>query len=518
MPSYLSPGVYVEEVSSGSKPIEGVGTAVGAFVGFAEKGPVNEPVLVTNWTQFAQRFGEFIEGSYLAHAVYGYFLNGGGSAYIVRVEAPEDVTDVPARAARAQLPAAGDDAAPLLTVTALQPGEAGNRLSVEVTQAGDAADDSFKLVVKRDGQSVESFDNLTLRRGPLNALSVVRRSSQLIALDRPADAVPPSVSAQLAKHVEVSLTDGAGPEVRTTPLNPADFIGSADERTGIASLEAVDDVTMLAVPDLMAAYRRGLLDEDGVKAVQLAVIAHCELMADRVAILDTLPDLTAQQVKTWRTEFTGYDSKYAALYWPWLKVLDPRSGKPEPLPPSGHIAGIWARSDDSRGVHKAPANEAVRGAIALELALTRGEHDQLNPIGINCIRAFPGQGIRVWGARTLSSDPEWRYLNVRRLFNYVEKSILAGTSWVVFEPNEPKLWDSVKRTITMFLRGVWRDGALYGRTPDDAFYVKCDEENNPAESRDQGILTVEVGIAAVKPAEFVVFRISQFADGAALDE
>ena len=150
--------------------------------------------------------------------------------------------------------------------------------------------------------------------------------------------------------------------------------------------------------------------------------------------------------------------------------------------------------------------------------ITKGEHDQLNPVGINCIRSFPGQGIRVWGARTLSSDPEWRYLNVRRLFNFVEESILAGTNWVVFEPNDQKLWDSVRRTVTMFLRRVWRDGALFGRTPAEAFFVKCDEENNPPENRDAGILTVEIGIAPVKPAEFVVFRISQFSGGAGLEE
>jgi phage tail sheath protein FI len=198
--------------------------------------------------------------------------------------------------------------------------------------------------------------------------------------------------------------------------------------------------------------------------------------------------------------------------------MDPLAGKAVYLPPSGHVAGIWARSDTTRGVHKAPANEVVRGAISPQLQITKGEHDQLNPLGINCIRSFSGQGIRIWGARTLSSDPEWRYLNVRRLFNFVEESILQGTNWVVFEPNDAKLWDSVKRTITMFLRRVWRDGALFGRTPAEAFYVKCDEENNPPENRDVGILTVEIGIAPVKPAEFVVFRISQFAGGAGLEE
>jgi phage tail sheath protein FI len=228
--------------------------------------------------------------------------------------------------------------------------------------------------------------------------------------------------------------------------------------------------------------------------------------------------MNAQQVKEWRVNYAGYDSKYATLYWPWLKVMNPLAGKAEFMPPSGHVAGIWARNDDTRGVHKAPANEVVRGAVSLELNITKGEHDQLNPVAVNCIRSFPGQGIRVWGARTLSSDPEWRYLNVRRLFNFVEESILSGTNWVVFEPNDPKLWDSVKRTVTMFLRRVWRDGALFGRTPNEAFFVKCDEENNPPENRDVGILTVEIGIAPVKPAEFVVFRISQFSGGAGLEE
>src|SRR5262249_45775093 len=222
---------------------------------------------------------------------------------------------------------------------------------------------------------------------------------------------------------------------------------SSADRTGFAGLEAIDEVTMLCVPDLMAAHEQGALDAEAVKSVQLAIIAHCELMADRVAILDPPPSLSAQQIKDWREGYAGYDSKYAALYWPWIKVMDPVAGKPRFIPPSGHMAGIWARSDDTRGVHKAPANEVVRGVLSPELQITKGEHDQLNPVGINCIRAFPGQGIRVWGARTLSSDPAWRYLNVRRLFNYIEESVLEGTQWVVFEPNDMALWERVKRTI-----------------------------------------------------------------------
>ena len=174
------------------------------------------------------------------------------------------------------------------------------------------------------------------------------------------------------------------------------------------------------------------------------------------------------------------------------------------------MAGIWGRNDDTRGVHKAPANEVVRGAITLEVNITKNEHDLLNPQGINCIRAFPGRGIRVWGARTLSSDPAWRYLNVRRLFNYLEESILNGTQWVVFEPNDDGLWAKIRRTIAAFLVMEWRKGALFGLTPAEAFYVKCDGETNPAEAIDLGQVVCEIGVAPVKPAEFVIFRLSQF--------
>ncbi len=208
---------------------------------------------------------------------------------------------------------------------------------------------------------------------------------------------------------------------------------------------------MVSVPDLMAAYQAGMVDLEGVQAVHLGMIAHCELMGDRVAILDPPPSLNSQQIREWRVDKAGYDSKYATLYWPWIKVFDPLSGQAAFVPPSGHMAGVWGRSDDTRGVHKAPANEVVRGVLSLETTITKSEHDLLNPVGINVIRAFPGRGIRVWGARTLSSDPSWRYLNVRRLFNYIEGSILNGTQWVVFEPNDLDLWQRIRRTINAFL-------------------------------------------------------------------
>lgn len=497
MPNYLSPGVYVEEVEAGSRPIEGVGTAVAAFVGLAARGPANTPTLVTNWSQFTSTFGEFIDNSYLAHAVYGYFLNGGGACYVVRIGA-----DGVMPTASAELPSAAEKGKPAFRVAALEGGPGGNDLSVEVETASEAGEGNFKLVVKQDGKPVETFDNLTSGRGKQNVATVVKSQSKVIAIEE--------IGGSLAAPATGTVALAGGGAAVPARVTPDDYVGNSADRTGFAGLEAVDDVTMLSVPDLMAVYEQGIIDLEGLQAVQLAMIAHSELMGDRVAILDAPPGLNAQQVKEWRVDKAGYDSKYASLYWPWIKVFDPPSGQAKFVPPSGHMAGIWARNDDTRGVHKAPANEVVRGAITLALNLTKAEHDQLNPAGINCIRAFPGRGIRVWGARTISSDPSWRYLNVRRLFNYIEESIFEGTQWVVFEPNDQRLWGRVKRTINAFLMRVWRDGALFGATPDQAFFVKCDEENNPPEVRDAGQLIIDIGIAPVKPAEFVVFRIAQF--------
>lgn len=510
MPSYLSPGVYIEEMESGSRPIEGVGTSVAAFIGFAERGPFNEPVLVTNWSQFTGTFGDFVEGAYLASSVYGFFANGGGVCYVVRIGghgangagAGGSGVDAQEAAAQAELGT--------YRVTAL-PGASGD-ITVEV---GDAEGESppqeaFRLVVRRNGEIEETYPAVTTRKGKDNVATQVNARSRLISLEETATRGA-AVTRPEAQTVALTPPPGAGGAL--APLSAEDYVGDADRRTGFSGLEAVDEVTMVAVPDLMSAYGNGAIDLETVAAVQQALITHCELMGDRIAILDPPPGLSPQQLKTWRTDTTGFDSKYAALYYPWIKVLDPSSGRNTLVPPSGHMAGVWARSDTTRGVHKAPANEVVRGAVSLATALTKGEHDLLNPIGVNCIRAFPGRGIRVWGARTLSSDPSWRYLNVRRLFNYLEESILAGTQWVVFEPNDDALWARVRRTVSAFLVNEWRKGALFGLTPDEAFYVKCDRETNPPESIDVGQVVCEVGVAPVKPAEFVVFRLAQLSGG-----
>jgi phage tail sheath protein FI len=269
--------------------------------------------------------------------------------------------------------------------------------------------------------------------------------------------------------------------------------------TALDAFQAIDEIAIVAVP--------GALDA----ATQGAVVSHCERMGDRFAVLDgqrvtDAGDWTAANIKG-----TVGNSHYAALYFPWIVVHDPVTGGPLTVPPSGHIVGIYARVDGERGVHKAPANEKIRGALALESRLGRADHDGLNPAGINVIRDLNG-AITVWGARTLGGDlnGEWKYINVRRLFLYLRESIDEGTQWVVFEPNTPALWSKITRNVTAFLTNVWRGGALFRNTPAEAFYVRCDASTNPTDARDLGQVVTEIGVSVARPAEFVIFRISQW--------
>lgn len=273
------------------------------------------------------------------------------------------------------------------------------------------------------------------------------------------------------------------------------------ERTGLAAFEELRDVSIVSIPDEHS-YGDYLLTGE--------LVAHCEQPAlkDRVAVLQS-PQGPFQS-----DGFDGLDSKYAAYYYPWVVIRDPTTGAKKLVPPGGHIAGIYARSDTERGVHKAPANEVVRGVVELPFEVTDGDQAALNPRGVNCIRSFRGRGIRLWGARTVSSDPEWKYVNVRRLFIYIEQSIDRSTQWVVFEPNNEQLWARVRQTVANFLNTVWRDGALMGTTPEEAYYVKCDRSTMTQADIDNGKLIVEIGVAPTKPAEFVVFRISQWTAGA----
>jgi phage tail sheath protein FI len=517
-PEYLSPGVYVEEVDRGTKPIEGVGTACAAFVGFAEQGPVNQPTFIPNFTEFVNTFGGFIKGGYLAQSVYGYFQNGGGRCYVTRLPGGEEEAAEPK--AVAALPSAAKPSIESLTITALEAGPGGAEISIEVVKPSgeDVSEDQFNLIVRR-GSTEEVFENLSFSKAKAarNVVAVVNKESKLIRVTEKASEL--GMAEKIPSPGKYSLTVAQAKSIALVPVSSDVIVGDVAERSGLSGFEVAEDVTMLCVPDLMALYQAGAISMEGVKAVQLAMIAHCENMKDRFAIIDCPPGLSPQKMKEWRMDVAGYDTKYGALYYPWLRVANPLgNGESILIPPSGYMAGIYARSDNERGVHKAPANEVVRGAMGVEIQMTKSEQDILNPIGVNCIRTFSGRGIRVWGARTLSSDASWRYINVRRLFNFVEKSIERGTQWIVFEPNDSDLWARIRRDITAFLTNVWRTGALFGATPAQAFYVKCDEETNPPSVRDLGQVIIEIGMAPVKPAEFVIFRISQWATGSETSE
>src|SRR5215831_1756399 len=311
--------------------------------------------------------------------------------------------------------------------------------------------------------------------------------------------------------------------------------GGGAQRQGLQVLEQVDEVAIVVCPGYtdVASYE--------------AVLSHCELLKDRVAILDCQPNVPNIDMLT-KVGTVAADapkesgssggrrsaapaepaqpagvrprqSDYGTIYFPWITVRDPLGAQGlVDVAASGHMAGIWARSDATRGVHKAPANEPIRGALNLTYRLTPAEQGELNLAGVNCFRFFEREGIRVWGARTLAdSSSEWRYLNVRRLFIMVEKSISRSTNWIVFEPNDRTLWKSIRRDASAFLTYLWRTGALMGRTPAAAFFVKCDEETNPPDVIDLGQVVTIIGIAPVKPAEFVVFRISQWDGGSSVE-
>lgn len=571
MAEYLSPGVYVEEFDSGSKPMEGVSTSTAGFIGLAERGPAEGvPQLVTNPADFHRMYGgylsenEFGEYRYLAYAVEHFFLNGGSRCFVSRV--------VPGDGSCAEGYAPSRDEA-VLKITAKNPGAWGDNIRVIITPSSKAKTQILEIMDTPEGKKylvknsagfhpgdvvmytdqttviynrivknrdniisfqeemddsvvdqsllpskviatcefaveiscddvAEFYDNVSFNIEAPNYIDKKTAKSDLAEVHYVGDAAdegkPPfdRIAGQDKTLVTVSMAGGSNGSVGT--ITAADFIGEdrgAGRRTGIQSFLDNDMVSLMAVP--------GVTDPN----VQVMLTAHCESTGSRFAVLDVPRD--AKKVQDILTHRDIFDSNYAALYHPWLTIFDPLDKKNISIPPSGSVLGIYARTDNTRGVHKAPANEVVRGCVGLECQFNTGEQDILNPKGVNLIRSFPGQGIRVWGARTASSNGSWKYINVRRLFIFIEESIKANTSWAVFEPNDEVLWVRVQRTISVFLNGLWRGGSLAGSTPEEAFFVNIGRDTMSQDDIDNGRLICVIGVAPVKPAEFVIFRISQ---------
>jgi hypothetical protein len=348
-----------------------------------------------------------------------------------------------------------------------------------------------------------------LQMSPLSrryAPRIINDESQLVRLTDLQSVAPLPHNLPQAEPAAKLLGGRDGIEV----LSPEDFVGydhGPDDRTGLEALGAVDQVGLLSVPDIMIAYKRtpGPQADRDVQRVQDAMIDQCERLQDRFAILDAPPTKDVEEVRKWRRRLS---SSYAALYYPWI-TIDSAASVFSMCPPSGHVAGIYARCDETEGVHKAPGNEVIKGAVGLMLNMNEEHLGLLNSEGINAVRALPGRGIRLWGARTTADDVDWRYINVRRMFIMLRRSLEEGTQWAVFENNEPLTWERLTRDVDDFLKKLWAEGYFAGGSPEDSYYARCNGETNPREVREAGQMVMQIGVAPIIPAEFIVFSVVQ---------
>lgn len=534
---------------------------------------VGKPQLVTSFADYKRAFGGYLseakfgEARFLPYAVEQFFINGGSRAYIMRVAA-EGAAAAKATAGVLQIEAANPgewgnkirvtveasskaktqviavngadlklknaDGFNQGDVVELFDGKAkayativsslDNIVTLDAPCTLNVADEKIgtpkyiktcelTLTVKLD-DVVETYANVSLCPEAGNFVSARTRKSDLVTIavtEAKAPVAPKEGKDEKAPApakagvTPIELVGGAavialagGSDGKVANVSPNVYMGEDNgpgKRSGLAAFLENVDVSIMAIPGVTA------------PEVQAALIAHCENCKSCFAILDVPID---RKKTNDVVEFRDmYDTTYAAMYHPWLEMFDPLAKRSAYFPPSGAMAGIYARTDNERGVHKAPANEIVRGCTGLSCNYNEGEQDILNPKGVNLIRAFTGRGIRVWGARTMSSNGLWKYVNVRRLYIYIEESIKANTNWVVFEPNSEVLWGRVTRTIEMFLATCWRSGALAGSTPSEAYFVECGPTTMTQDDIDNGRLICNIGIAAVKPAEFVIFRITQ---------
>jgi phage tail sheath protein FI len=457
MPQYLAPGVYVEEVPSGGAPIAGVSTSTAGFIGLVPDAlnllrVENEAVGTGDGTTTEFNLARYpiaTEGDDAADV----FVDG--TAATGATVANED-TDRVARVTFAAAPAAGAH----ITVSYTP------RLSPPAV--GQA------LLCTTWADFTRNFGDFTLH-----------------------------ATQRLLAHAVYGFFNNGGGRCYVARAEPPTGGAAPNIQAALDTFEGIDEIALVAAP--------GVTD-DGARA---AIVTHCRIRTgDRFGIFDSPRDLTNDDLT--RLAPGGADmpdnTDYAAFYFPWLQVTDPATNAPLFVPPSGHMAGVYARTDEERGVHKSPANTVVYGVTGLRYRISRRQQEGMNPQGVNVIRDLNGN-IRVWGARTIGGDAngEWRYISVRRLFLFLRESIDEGTQWTVFEPNTSVLWARIRMNVSAFLRNVWADGALFGDTPEQAFYVKCDEETNPPEVRDAGRVVTEIGVRVTEPAEFVIFRISQWA-------
>ena len=596
MLQYRTPGVYFEWLDKRAPAIVPLRTDIAGFVGIASAGPINVPVKIESFTQFTSTFGGHTPQGYLAYAVEGFFANGGQTCWVVRV------ADV-ATARPASFEMNDEKGTPTLRLTAIsritRRDERGRstfetydnlgRLGENITfSLSSTARERFTLII-RLGNAQEIWRDLSLRpddpRYVVKILNDKVAGSNLVhAKDLSSSSGFPSNSpARFGKGLRGGVgrlekgEDGLK-NLRVRHFIGIDQFGTQRQAEGLAALELIDEISIVAMPDIMPKpvvelppeqtppHDCSKLDRadfevlyDGVPEpwptldcclpviepeppdkknreiefaprfngeeiliLQSALIGHCEKLKDRIAVLDTPlihpsgVKLTPELAQDWRNNFS---TKYGALYFPWLRVPDPLNleGLLRSVPPSGHIAGIYARGDRRVGVHKPPANEELEGVKDVQVAVDDIDHGALNDHGVNVIRSYRGRGVRVAGARTLYGE-EWRYINVRRLLIMIEEAIDEQTQWTVFEPNNPDLWRDLERVARSFLETIWRRGMLDGATPEEAFSVRCDATTNPQSDTDVGRVICEIGVLPPWPAEFVIVRIGKTEGGTEIIE
>jgi phage tail sheath protein FI len=515
MAAFTYPGVYIEEVSSGQHTITGVATSIASFVGWSNQGSVTEAVMVESWSQYQSLYGGMIPGQPLGYAVYQFFLNGGSQAYIVRLIGTDAVS--------ASLSIGG------LEIFAANPGAWANNVQVTISNVqGSMPNTTFNLQVSltvgAKTQLVESYTNLSVNSSsPYYALTVINNDSNYITFTLPATAPTGSTattwsttSPSVSNASAAALTQGFDgtpltPNSSTfeTALDVADALASPSGTSGLSLLNNVPIFNLLCVPGENSASTVPSLHEYCYNNRAFLIVDAAES-----ASLSTLT--STGPVDSGGTAYSSQYPSYGGFYYPWILAPDPQVGyRPTFFPPCGYVAGAFAATDASRGVWKAPAGiqANLSGSLGLQTTLTDLQNGGLNQMAVNCLRQFPVYGNVVWGARTMDGadavGSQYKYVPIRRLALFLESSLYQGTQWVVFEPNDEQLWGQVRLSIGTFLQDLFLKGAFAGSTREQAYFVKCDGDNNPDSSIALGIVNITVGFAPLYPAEFVVIQITQ---------
>ena len=520
MAAYTYPGVYIEEISSGQHTITGVATSIAAFIGWSNQGPVGAPIMVESWPQYQAIFGGMIPGNYLGYAVYQFFLNGGSQAYIVRLVWTDAV-------------AASNDIVGL-QLYASNPGAWANRLNVVVSNVNTTKHTFNLQVTKVNGaqaQTLESYTNLSsLSTSPQFAVTVINSDSSYITFTPPSGTAPTSITLPSGSTPAATLTTPAGTTLNggtslTTGFDGTQLIPSSSDTggdfetqlTGVDGYQLLSNIpifNLLCVPGETSTSVLGNLEQFCHQNRAFLIIDSPQTSA---SVLTAVSAQSTGPVDSSSTSLTsGQYTSNSAFYFPWVLAPDPQVGyRPALFPPCGFVAGIYASTDASRGVWKAPAgiHASLTGALGLQYVLTDMQNGALNEVGVNCLRQFHTYGDVVWGARTMAgadaAGSDWKYIPIRRLALFIESSLYEGTQWAVFEPNAEPLWGQVRMSIGSFMQGLFLQGAFAGITPHQAYFVKCDRDNNPDSSVSMGILNITVGFAPLYPAEFVVIEIQQ---------